>query len=174
MSEFKKFLPLLLKCEGGYVNNPNDKGGCTNKGITLKTFNKYYGVPYHRELCCGDLRQIKDEQVEHIYKDGYWDKCKANYINSQRIANLLVDMAVNSGVKRAVRLMQEIVGVTQDGIVGNITLNAINNSREDLLYNLFRQRRIDYYYDLVDKDPKQAVFLKGWLNRINNYDEKES
>lgn len=174
MAIFKDFLPILLKCEGGYINDPRDKGGCTNKGITLKTFNKFYGTPYHRELCCGDLRQIKDEQVEHIYKVGYWDKCKADYINSQRIANLLVDMAVNSGVKTAVRLMQEIVGITQDGIVGNITLNAINNLREDLLYNLFRQRRIDYYYNLVDKDPKQAVFLRGWLNRINNYDEKES
>lgn len=170
MAVFKEFLPILLECEGGYVNDPFDEGGCTNKGITLKTFNHYYGEPFKRELCCGDLRQISDTQVEYIYKEGYWNKCKGDYINSQRIANLLVDMAVNSGVKNAVRLMQEILGITQDGIVGNITLNAINNTREDLLFNLFRQRRIDYYYTLVENKPSQAKFLKGWLNRINKYD----
>lgn len=174
MANFKDFLPLLLDCEGGYVNDVRDSGGCTNKGITLATFNKYYGVPYHRELCCGDLRQITDAQVEYIYKTGYWDRCKADYINNQAVANLLVDFAVNSGVKTAVRVLQEILGITQDGIVGNVTIENINNYRDDLLFNLLKQRRMQFYYDIVDKNPKQGVFLKGWLNRLNHYDNKDN
>ena len=67
MANIKTFLEKLMKLEGGYINHPNDKGGCTNKGITISTFQHYYGS----DKTCEDLKQITEEQVEYIYRQGY-------------------------------------------------------------------------------------------------------
>ena len=170
MADFGVFLRKLLRLEGGYVKNSNDAGGCTNKGITISTFRSYYGAG----LDCTDLKAIKDEQVEYIYKKGYWDVCKADKIADSNLAYLLVDFAVNCGTKTAIKTLQSIIGVNDDGIIGKITLDAINSyyDPKDLFDQLMDARK-KHYEKIVEKKPSQKIFLKGWFNRLKEYEWRD-
>jgi lysozyme family protein len=165
MANIKNFLTKLLKIEGGYVNHPNDSGGCTNKGITIGTFRDFFG----KDKTCDNLKNISDSQVEKIYKQEYWDKCKCDEIQCPKIAQLIADWAVNSGVKTAIKCVQNIVKVNCDGIIGPITLKAINNYPTKDLFNELKKARKEYYENLVKKTPSNKVFLKGWINRLEEY-----
>ena len=77
---FKKALSFVLKWEGGYVNNPNDRGGATNKGITQNTYNSYLqskGRPTK------DVRYITDAEVEDIYYSRYWLPAKCHEMSAK-------------------------------------------------------------------------------------------
>jgi lysozyme family protein len=165
MANFSIFLRKLLRLEGGYVNHKNDRGGCTNKGVTLNTFKQYYGLG----LDCDDLKNITEEQVENIYKKGYWDPCWGDKIQNTRIAQLLVDWAINSGVKTAIKGIQTIVGVDVDGYMGPMTVGAINNYPPKELFEKLKAARKNFYLSIVEKDNTQKVFLNGWLNRLEEY-----
>lgn len=165
MANFDKFIPHLLKCEGGYVNHPYDRGGCTNKGITIGVYRSRFGD----DKTCEDLKNITDAEAAKIYKSEYWDKCKADYIVDEGVAYLIADWAVNSGVKTAIKEVQKLIGTTPDGIVGNVTLRAIN--RHYGLYDKIMERRVDFYENIAKNRPTQQVFLKGWLNRLKLWDE---
>lgn len=166
MANIKLFLEKISLLEGGYVNHPNDKGGCTNKGITLSTFQQYYGS----DKTCEDLKNITDKQVENIYLKGFWNPCWGDKIQCPRIANLIVDWAVNSGVRTAIKGVQKIVGTTADGIMGNMTLKAINTYPCKDLFDKIKEARMEFYNNLVKKNPSQKVFLNGWNNRLKAYD----
>ena len=164
MADYKKLVPFILKWEGGFVNNPNDKGGATNKGVTIATFRQYYGS----SKTIDDLKHITDDQWNHIFKSGYWDKCKADQINNQSVANIIVDWAYMSGVSTAIKTVQKILGCKVDGIIGPKTIAAINGHRvpKQLFYDIQRAR-VEFYYNIVAKRPANKVFLKGWMNRLN-------
>lgn len=170
MANFNLFINRLLRLEGGYVNNPNDLGGCCCKGITLPVFRGEYGAG----LDCNDLKNITDEQAAKIYKKNYWDVCKADKIADSNIAYLLVDFAVNSGCRTAIKALQSLIGVEVDGVIGNITLNSLNsyyNPKE--MFDMLMDYRKDFYNKLVEKKPSQKVFLKGWMNRLKEWEWKE-
>lgn len=165
MANFDKFITHLLKQEGGYANHPNDAGGCTNMGITIGTYRSVFG----QDKTCEDLKQLSRQDAATIYKSLYWDKCKADSITDDAVAWLFVDFAVNSGVRTAVRKIQTLVGTTPDGLMGNMTLRAINKCQD--LYGKLMDARKEYYDILVTNKPTQKVFYKGWLNRLKNWDE---
>ena len=123
MADFNLYAPLLRSLEKGISNNPHDHGGFTVDGVTLATFRRFYGEDKTED----DLRYITPPQWRNIMKIGYWDVCKADAINDQRIAELIVDWCVNSGIAR-IRDVQTIIGVKPDGAVGPITLGAINGN----------------------------------------------
>lgn len=158
---------FILSTEGGYVNHPNDAGGPTNKGVTLETF-KQSGRDINGDgkIDIEDLKLISNEDTYKIFKSEYWDKCKGDEINSQSVANILVDWAYNSGVRIAVKHLQSILGVQQDGILGPATLAAINQKEPRILFNCLKQLRVDYYNSIVEKRPSQKCFYNGWINRI--------
>lgn len=165
MASLLYFAPLLKKLEGGYVNHPNDKGGATNKGVTLSTFRKYFG----KTKTVNDLKNITNEQWQYIFKKGYWDRWKADLIKNQSIAELLVDWLYNSGTW-GVKYPQQVLGVVSDGVVGPKTIAAINSypNQAELFYKLWNRRK-KHYEDIVKKNPSQKVFLKGWMNRLNSF-----
>lgn len=167
MGNFEKALKKVLLWEGGYVNHPNDTGGATNKGITLKTYQYHFG----KDKTVEDLKNITLEEVSYIYREGYWNKIKGDYITNQSIAELLFDFAVNSGVKTAVRKLQNILGVYADGILGNITLKALNDypSQKELFKHIWTVRK-KYYENISKKNPDMKVFLEGWMNRLYQFD----
>lgn len=169
MAEFSKYLPKLKRIEGGFVEHTLDKGGATMCGITLKTFQDYYGSDKTKL----DLISITDRQIEQIYRDGYWDRCKADQIKNQSVAELLVDFAVNSGVKTAVKKIQALLRIPEDGILGRQTLEAINNKDSRILFNELHDVRVAYYKLLVKKNPSQKVFLNGWMHRLEYFTYNE-
>lgn len=160
MADFSKALSKVLRWEGGFVDDKDDPGGRTNKGITQTTYNAYY---------IGDVKDITDVQVATIYKTGYWNKIKGDAIKSQSVAELLFDFAVNSGVKTASTKIQALVGVEQDGKIGNITVSAINSKDARMLFNELFDVRAAYYKAIAAKRPTSQKFLKGWMNRLNSY-----
>lgn len=164
MAQPEKLIPIILKWEGGWAGNI-DGMGCTNSGVTLATFRQFYG----RNKTCYDLKRITDEQWRYIFKHGYWNKWKADSIDNQSIANLLVDWVFMSGVW-GIKYPQRILGVADDGIVGNKTLSAINNhpDQEQLFNDLWNGRK-RYFENLAKKNPAKRKFLNGWLRRLSDY-----
>jgi lysozyme family protein len=164
MADYKKLIPTILKWEGGYAGNI-DGCGCTMKGVTLTTFRNYFG----RAKTCKDLRNITDAQWEHIFIKGYWSKWKADSIESQSIANLLVDWVFTSGVY-GIRYPQAVLGVEPDGKVGPITLAAINNHPDKKkLFQQLWERRKKHFETIASKNPSKKKFLTGWLRRLNDF-----
>lgn len=164
MADAKKLIPFILKWEGGFANHPNDKGGATNKGITIATFRHFFGSGATVE----QLKAMTDEQWETVFRKGFWNPFKGDRIRNQSIANICVDWAWGSGTITAIKQVQRLLGVKADGIVGNITLGAINNAAPDELFEKIRSARLAFVEAIVRRDASQRVFLKGWRNRIES------
>lgn len=168
MADLTKLVPHILKWEGGLVNDPDDLGGLTNMGVTYQTYKLYcrhkgYPIPTEERLASLTMEEFTD-----ILKTMYWDACKADNIVSQSVANAIVDWAWNSGTATAVKEVQKVLGVKADGIIGNITLSAINSYNPLPLFGLIQQTRIAYIERICINRPANNKFKKGWLNRINS------
>lgn len=162
MADYKILVPFLLKFEGGIVDDPLDSGGFTNKGVTLKTYRTIYG----QEKTKQDLINITDEEWGYIFKIYYWDKMKADFIKSQSVANMIVDWAFNAGVGTVSKKIQSIVGAKIDGCIGNQTIALINLCDAEELFEQIKEARKKFYKSIVERNPTQKKFLKGWLNRV--------
>lgn len=171
MADVNKLAPIILKWEGGYVNHPNDKGGPTNKGVTIATWRKVgYDKDGDGDIDVDDLKLLTNEDVvNRVLKPHYWDKWKADQIKNQSVANLVVDWVWGSG-SWGIKFPQRILDVKDDGIVGAKTLAAINEypDHSELFKKLWLRRK-QHFEDIVKADPSQKVFLKGWLNRLNDF-----
>lgn len=162
MAEFSAYAPLLHSLEEGISNRKSDRGGYTVDGVTLTTYRRFYGQDKTKE----DLRNMSPQQWRHIMKTGYWDVCKADQIDDQALAEIIVDWCVNSGTAR-IRNVQTIAGVRPDGCVGPITLAALNGGDKDALYSRIMAARKAWFESIVRRDPEQQVNLVGWLNRLD-------
>ena len=166
MADVYKLKPHILRWEGGYVNDPVDRGGATNKGVTLTTYRFYFGSQKTKE----DLKKISDSEWIFILKKGYWDACKADYIESQSIANILVDFAWGSGAKTAIKKVQRILSLYPDGIVGSKTLAVLNGANREEVFCKIKAERLRYVDAICRANTSQLKFLRGWQNRINYYE----
>ena len=136
MADFEKAFAKTIKAEGGYVNNPNDKGGETYMGITRKNHPKlnmwkiidFYktNVPNRKPKELNSiLCRIKDiqEEVKTVYRKNYWNPIKLDMIYSQRIANQFFDISVNCGTYSAIKAMQRVAGVKETGKLDDKTID---------------------------------------------------
>ena len=164
MADYTKLKPFILRWEGGYVCDKDDLGGATNKGITLATFRQYYG----QNKTAADLKRLTDQQWEHIFKTGYWDKWLGDKIESQSVANMVVDWVWCSGAAYGIKIPQRVLGVTADGIVGAKTIAALNAQDPKTLFNRLKQERLDFIGRICQTRPQNRKFKKGWENRINS------
>ena len=155
-------MPFILRWEGGFSDHPADRGGATNRGVTLATFRHFYGA----DRTADDLRGMTDAQWLRIFREGYWNRWQADRVASQSLANLLVDWVWASG-SHGITRPQRILGVEADGIVGERTLAALAARDPEPLFHQLRAARIAFEEDIVHENPSQKVFLRGWKNRIN-------
>ncbi len=162
MADYHFLKPFVLSWEGNFAILKGDKGGATNKGITIGTFRQFFG----KNKTVDDLKNITDAQWDTIFLHGFWNKWQADQIGDQSIANLLVDWYYNSG-KWAVVYPQRVLGVKDDGVVGPRTLEKINTypDQKELFDKLWKSR--EAYYNRIATGEKKR-FLKGWLNRLNS------
>lgn len=186
MANVDILLPFILKYEGGFVNDPADKGGATNKGVTIATWRSVgYDKDGDGDIDVQDLKLITNQDVrDRVLKPHYWDRWKADQIQSQKIANILVDWVWGSGAN-GIKIPQRLLGVAVDGIVGAKTLAAVNSADPNTLFEQIYQARVTFINDITNssvaayerKIGRKATnaellkhtnkrFFNGWMNRL--------
>lgn len=164
MASFDKYAPKLKRWEGGFANDPDDTGGATNCGVTLATFQVYYGA----DMTERDLRAMTPEQWRRIMKGGFWDRCWGDQLKNQSVAELIVDWCVNSGTGK-LRIVQGIVGVKADGIMGPKTLRAINDYNQQRLHFYIKAARAEHYAAITKARLAYCKFYDGWMARLADF-----
>lgn len=166
-------LAFTLGNEGGYVNHPADPGGATNFGIIQRNLDRWNGA--HPELGFpGDVKDLTKEQASAIYRADYW---RWDGLSDAPAAIKLFDIGVNCGLEVAVKLLQKAINtlavppIAVDGRAGPATIGAANAQPPQALMQALCQTQKDYYLSIVDRNPTQSVFLKGWLRRAERIPE---
>jgi lysozyme family protein len=153
MSSAAKAITRLIKIEGG-LTDLGEGAGLTKYGITKKTYPDL------------DIENLTIEQATRIYKLDWWDKMNLDKIENQEIAEQLLSHSVNAGIKPAVKVLQKMLNVSPDGIVGAITIDAINKHSQDYLFVCNYKLEIIRWYKNLAKKPKNREFLYLWVSRI--------
>lgn len=178
MAQFEKAYEKVKKFEGGYANNPSDRGGETYVGIARVHFPKWKGWEIidkykQSEHSSKELNKVLqgngqlDVMVEYFYKVNFWNEIHGDEIINQLIADNIMDFAVNSGVSRAVKYAQRIAGTVEDGDMGAKTIKAINQSVEGFVTR-YKSARLTFLAKIVARDESQRVFMKGWTDRVQS------
>ena len=182
---FETCLSVVLGFEGGYSNNPNDKGGATNLGITAGTLARAHkaGIVGHN-----DVKSLTPDEAAAIYRRFYWDPIGGDRLPAP-LDMVMFDAAVNCGVGAAVKQLQEALNallpgnpLVVDGGYGPKTREALETVIEadrsvtqtcrglephallrylalDALMN-----KVELYDAIAERDPSQRTFLRGWIH----------
>ena len=159
---FEQCLALVLKHEGGYVNNPKDPGGRTNLGVTQKVWEEWVGHPVDEAA----MRALTPQDVAPLYKKNYWDKIRGDDL-PDGVDYACFDLAVNSGVGRAAKTLQKAVGVNADGAIGPATLAAVASQNPRDLATEICEIRLNFLQSLSTWD----TFGRGWGRRVSEVEE---
>lgn len=161
VSNWDKAFSEVIRSEGGYVNDPHDRGGETNLGVTKAAWADYMGRP----IADGEMKSLTTVMVKPFYKKLYWDRCKCDSLPNG-IDYAVFDFGVNAGTGTSAKLLQRIVGVPDDGAIGPKTLEAVSKHDPKDLLTKFSEAKTKYYEGIVVNHPEQVRFLQGWKNRI--------
>jgi lysozyme family protein len=157
----------IIKREGGFVDNQADRGGPTKYGITQATLAAWRGIP----VTPGDVEALTVDEAKRIYMALYVDKPGLSALPDP-LRGLVVDTAVHSGVKTAVRLLQSSLGgLATDGILGPVTMAAVRGANSSWLYRKMLAERISFLGEAITVRPANAVFAKGWMARVAEFVE---
>lgn len=165
---FLHALSFIRAREGGYVNDPTDKGGETKCGIS----DKRDGLADGKTDVDGDgkpdtrIKDLTEEQAGQIYFRDYWYPAYCSQW-PDGISLFVFDSAVQHNPKKAVQLLQDAVGVTADGIIGPKTRTAVASADAEWLLTRCFLRRSRYYADIIKSNASQGKYLNGWFNRLD-------
>jgi len=154
---------MVLKHEGGFVNHPKDPGGMTNLGVTRTNWELYLD----HDVTEADMRALTPEMVKPFYKKNYWDKIRGDELPSG-VDYAAYDLAVNSGTGRAAKYLQQIAGVTADGVIGPRSMEAIKKCDAEDVVDEICNMRMDFLKGLGTFE----TFGKGWTIRVNDVKAK--
>ena len=164
LSNWQNSFELVMDSEGGFTTDPDDRGnhmpdgrpGATNLGVTMITWEMYV----ERKATIEEMKALTKKDVEPLYKRLFWDRVWGDKMPGG-IDYLLFDFAVNAGVGRSVKCLQECVGAHPDGGMGPLTFAAtVTHDAADLI-DKFSEAKIAYYKSL-----NNPTYEKGWLNRV--------
>lgn len=160
--ELEKMIDLIIEAEGGYVNDPNDRGGATKYGITQATLNMVTDSAGGKRM---KVRDLSLAMARSIYRDRYIAPCVTW---NDAVTLLIFDWGVNSGIATSIKGLQRILGVSEDGIIGSITNKAIRKYASiDMLVARIVDARHCFYAGIVSRNPSQARFILGWARRVS-------
>jgi lysozyme family protein len=160
--KFLNAFKYLIYHEGGYVNDKKDAGGETHYGISKRSY------PHL------DIKNLTQEQAKKIYFVDFWMKAKCEQIDDENIAAKFFDLAVHTGIPQAVKLIQRALRaagtqVVEDGIIGPITLTAINKADPTDLLAALKSESAGHYRLIANANPSQQRFIEGWLQRTYDH-----
>lgn len=153
---FEQSLKMILHHEGLYVNHPSDPGGSTMRGVTQAVWEDWVDQPVTEE----EMKSLTVDDVTPIYKKNYWDRARCDDLGSG-IDCSVFDLCVNGGVGRGAKMLQKVVGVTQDGGIGPQTLGAVGRMDPVDIIEQYAAEREAFYRRLKTFD----TFGRGWLRR---------
>lgn len=176
MAHFEKSICHILEHEGGYVNHPNDPGGATNYGVSLRYLQKRGDLmgdfDGDGDVDVDDIRAMTESMAKTVYKAGFWEPNKLGQVKSQMLATKIFDMCVNMGGRQAWKITQRAINksghnLTVDGIVGKNTLRALNSIQDvdsdTIVY--IRELQRAFYDSIMERKPKLTAFKLGWYRR---------
>ena len=168
MNRFEKIFDYLIKVEGGYSNDKNDKGGKTKYGI-IEEEARDFGYK-------GDMQDLTKDFAKNIYLKKYYLGNKLDKVVNDKVALSVCDWAVNSdknGIKNAQIAINQLTNANleADGIIGNKTLEALNTVDPEKFLEVYHNLQRIYYRSKVADDKTQENFLAGWLNRVQKKEE---
>lgn len=149
---FDRAFDILIGHEGDFVNDSRDPGGSTRWGVTQRVAIKHGYT--------GDMRTFPREMAKDIYRASYWDAVRADEL-PEVVRYPVFDAAVNSGVVQAIRWLQRVAGVGEDGIIGPMTLAAVRRDPTGCAVKLTAER-----LDFMTSLPTWVAFGRGWARRI--------
>ena len=173
LTEFDDIIQVVLEHEGGYVDDPDDRGGATNWGVTQGVFEDYIG----HEVTKDDVKKMTQEVAEEIYYEKFWIPSKAQKLPAE-VRHTYFDMVVNHGRGGAVKILQQACNnkrkpdnqIAVDGGIGPNTIKAAANLKNWEL----QVERSGFYWNLVfdgaryTKRTTQVKFIRGWIRRCFN------
>jgi hypothetical protein len=160
--KFKKALQLVLNHEGGFVDDPDDPGGKTKYGISSKSYPDL------------DIAQLTLDEAKWIYKRDYWDPFDYDAIEEESIACKVFDLTVNVGHQVCHRFIYKALcslgyDVVESEELDQNFFSLINEIEAQTFIASLNKQASNYYHEIVEKNPSQRKFLKGWLNRVNSF-----
>ncbi|NQY36149.1 MAG: N-acetylmuramidase [Alteromonadaceae bacterium] len=170
-----KFLPAfeeLIKNEGGYVNDSDDSGGETYKGVARNFHSKWMGwskidVAKSSNGFPKCLENNNDLQslVSSFYEVEFWDKIRGDNITNQNVAECIFDFAVNGGWRTSGKIAQLACGAKVDGVIGDNTLLKLNAVDQEVFILRYKFQQIARYIHIVERNPKNRKYFYGWIRR---------
>lgn len=186
MAKVENIVPFILKWETGttgigltneqlfekaklkgFANDPDDLGGATMCGVTLATFTEYCRRKGYPRPTVVRLKALTYKEWLEILKTMFWDRWRADQINNESVALILVDWVWGSG-KYGITIPQKAIGVTADGVVGQKTIAAVNARGPKQLFDLIKKERLVYIERICKSRPTNVKYKNGWLNRLND------
>ena len=172
MANFNEAFENTMKSEGGYVNDPDDPGGETYKGIARKRNSKWDGwitvdllkqkPNFPKNL---DQDEALQQKIKDFYEINYWDKVRGDSISDQDVAESIFDFGVNAGPKTSAKLAQISVQAEPDGVIGPKTLKKLNTEDKKTFLALFALAKIGRYVNICEKNNTSRKYFYGWVRR---------
>ena len=163
-------LELMFGHEGGYSNRASDAGGPTKYGITHTTLAAHRGV---KSVTAAQVKAMTLAEAEAIYRKSYWTQSGGDVL-PVGLDYAAFDFGVNSGPSRAVKVLQGVIGVSQDGKIGPATLAAVGRYPGGVvkLIRDYCAARMTYLRGLTSPKTGFPVNGRGWTIRVTGIDPK--
>jgi type VI secretion system secreted protein VgrG len=177
MADYRKFFPFVVRWEGGYVNDPDDSGGATNRGIIWTTYKSLAKSVLGVNPSEAHFRSLTKTDAEKFFM-WFWNKATYNNsVRSQAISEVLTSWFWGSGgdgLESFQKMLNAKFGqrLSVDGVIGRNSIEAINSLDEKKIFTEAIKWREQFFRDLVKRRPKDAKFLNGWLNRLKSFSER--
>ena len=170
LETFDEIIEVVLEHEGGYVDDPDDRGGATNWGVTQAVYEDFVGYKCDKE----EIKNMDEDTAKEIYYEKFWKPSRADKLPTE-VRETYFDMVVNHGRGGAVKILQQACNnkrkpenyIAVDGGIGPNTIRAAANLKNWEL----QVERSGYYWNLVFKGSKytqrttQVKFIRGWIRR---------
>ena len=189
MASFLTAFPIVENNEGFYAHVPGDSGGETWIGIarnanpswggwpiidSYKINGGWPGATYREQVAYANKVLRADTRLQNLviafYENTEWHQIDGDEIQNDSIADFILDWGVNAGLTIPVKHLQQILGFSQseqDGKIGPQTLQSLNESNQENIFNALKAARIQFYHAVIAAHPDYQKFLPEWLERTN-------
>lgn len=176
----------IIRREGGFVDDPADKGGATKHGVSLR-YARGVGLDLDGDgdVDGEDIRLVTPEKAAELYRKDFFETPRFDRLPAS-IQPLMFDWAVNSGPPRPIMAMQKVLDEVGkltgawrceiDGVIGPQTARLAHRADAEMgpfFLNALVEERRAFYQRVAQSDPSQQKFLKGWLARADEFKVKE-